>query len=92
MEISRPFKPIFVIPSVDAGASKDTAQTRSLKAGGHNGEALPLEKMQQALSAMPDVDTAKVAAIKLALQRGEISTDPVELASSMLAYHRGSDM
>jgi negative regulator of flagellin synthesis FlgM len=47
--------------------------------------------MHDALRAMPDIDLERVAAIKQALQRGEISTDPAELAGSMLAYHRGSD-
>ncbi len=32
---------------------------------------------------MPDIDLERVAAIKQALQRGEISTDPAELAGSM---------
>ena len=54
-------------------------------------ESLPLEQMHDALRAMPDIDLERVAAIKQALQRGEISTDPAELAGSMLAYHRGSD-
>jgi negative regulator of flagellin synthesis FlgM len=40
---------------------------------------------------MPEVDLERVAALKQALQRGELSSDPAELASSMLAYHRGND-
>lgn len=95
MEISRPFKPILIIPSAGTDASQNTKvqphQPQAATARGDS-EVLPLEQMQQALSVLPEVDTDKVAAIKLALQRGEISTDPAELASSMLAFHRGSDM
>jgi negative regulator of flagellin synthesis FlgM len=47
--------------------------------------------MHDALRAMPEIDLDRVAAIKQALQRGELSSDPAELAGSMLAYHRGSD-
>ena len=47
--------------------------------------------MHDALRAMPEVDMDRVAAIKQALQRGEISTDVGDLASSMLSFHRGND-
>jgi negative regulator of flagellin synthesis FlgM len=50
-----------------------------------------LEQLQAAMRELPDVDLDRVAAIKLALQRGEIVTDSAALASSMVTYHRGSE-
>ncbi|GAB6390377.1 flagellar biosynthesis anti-sigma factor FlgM [Stutzerimonas marianensis] len=88
MEISRHFKPAITASSetVRPTTARPAAQTAPRPA-----ESLPLEQMHDALRAMPDVDLDRVAAIKQALQRGEISTDVAELASSMLSYHRGSD-
>lgn len=90
MEISRHFKPASVTPTELSSArqapARPTAQPTARQA-----ESLPLEQMHEALRAMPEVDLDRVAAIKLALQRGQISTDLGELASSMLSYHRGND-
>lgn len=93
MKISSHFKPVLVIPS--AGAEASTAgkiQARTPQAGASRLQALPLEQMQQALREMPEVDLDKVAKLKQALQRGELETDPAQLANSMLAHHRGSDV
>jgi negative regulator of flagellin synthesis FlgM len=49
-----------------------------------------LEQLQEAMRSLPDVDLDKIAAIRLALQRGDISSDSAMLAGSILAYHRGS--
>ncbi|TLX59177.1 flagellar biosynthesis anti-sigma factor FlgM [Stutzerimonas nosocomialis] len=94
MEISRHFKPVLATPveasgksrAVEANAASSASQRPAVTA-----QDLPLEQLQAALRAMPDVDLDKVAAIKQALQRGEISTDPAALASSVMTYHSGSD-
>lgn len=93
MEISRHFKPASVTPTELSGARQNAprpaaAQPQTASRGTTN---LPLEQMHEALRAMPDVDLDRVAAIKQALQRGEIGTDAGELASSMLSYHLGHD-
>lgn len=51
-----------------------------------------LEQLQEALRSLPEIDLDKVAAIKQALQSGEIFSDSAALASSMLSYHSGSDV
>lgn len=93
MEINNHFKPVLITPTAGADATAASKiLPRSKQASARQAEALPLEQMQQALRAMPDVDLEKVAKLKQALQRGELATDPAALASSMLAYHRGSDV
>ena len=89
MEISRHFKPALT-PATEASSTRQPAASYNAAAV-RQPESLPLEQMHDALRAMPDIDLDRVAAIKQALQRGEISTDPAALAGSMLAYHRGSD-
>ena len=90
MEISRHLKPAPTPPS-DASPARHEQPRAALQSAARSVAILPLEQMQEALRAMPEVDLDRVAAIRLALQSGEISTDPGELATSMLAYHRGSD-
>jgi negative regulator of flagellin synthesis FlgM len=51
-----------------------------------------LDVLQDAMRSLPDVDMDKVAAAKNALLRGDLSTDIAGLASSILSYHRGSDV
>ncbi len=91
MEITRNLK---VVPSTPAEATGAAESNPTKKAGTHlaapkQDAELPLEQMQQSLRAMPDVDLDKVAALKKALQNGELSSDPTELAASMFEYHRG---
>ena len=90
MEISRHFKPASVTPT-ELPTARQVAARPAAQPAARQAESLPLEQMHEALRAMPEVDLDRVAAIKQALQRGEISTDVGELASSMLSYHRGND-
>jgi negative regulator of flagellin synthesis FlgM len=90
MEISRHLKPAPTTPS-DAAPARHEQPRTLLQPAARPAAALPLEQMQDALRAMPEVDLDRVAAIRLALQSGELSTDPGELAASIYAYHRGSD-
>jgi negative regulator of flagellin synthesis FlgM len=96
MEISRPFKPVLASvaeTSATAGTGKSGTGPAAPSPGRATpAENLPLEQLQQALRDLPEVDLEKVTAIKLALQRGEISVDSVQLAACILAYHRGSDV
>lgn len=92
MEISRHFKPSVNLPS-DAPAKVQSA--RSQQAGNTAapaaGDEPRLEQLQSALRSLPEVDLDKVAALKQALARGELNSDPQALAGSMLTYHSGSD-
>ncbi|MBC8648816.1 flagellar biosynthesis anti-sigma factor FlgM [Pseudomonas sp. MTM4] len=90
MEISRHFKPAIANPTETTPARPASVRPAAQSAA-RPAESLPLEQMHEALRAMPEIDLDRVAAIKQALQRGEISTDIGQLASSMLSYHRGND-
>ncbi|KJF92849.1 LfgM [Photobacterium angustum] len=50
-----------------------------------------LAQAQQPLSALPDVDMAKVEQIKSALNRGEINLDIEALSSAILQFHTGHE-
>ena len=50
-----------------------------------------LAQAQQPLSALPDVDMAKVEQIKNALNRGEINLDIEALSSAILQFHTGHE-
>jgi len=92
MEISRHYKPSLNLPS-DAPAKVQAArpQQGGIGSAPAGAEAPRLEQLQSALRELPEVDLDKVAALKQALARGELSSDPQALASSMLTYHSGSD-
>lgn len=93
MEISRQFKPAFNVQSEASTLSNAERPSPSAAASVPARSAAPsLEHLQESMRSLPDIDLDKVAAFKLALQRGDISTDSVALASSMLSYHSGSDV
>lgn len=48
----------------------------------------PLADAQHTLQAMPDVDMARVAEMKAALQKGELKVDVDALSGAMMAFHR----
>ncbi|MET0518967.1 MAG: flagellar biosynthesis anti-sigma factor FlgM [Burkholderiaceae bacterium] len=52
-------------------------------------ESSHLQPAQQALAAMPEIDQAKVDALREALSRGEISFDANRLASLIQRFHGG---
>ena len=95
MEISRNIKAGYSAPTEAAASTKTdtTTAVSSEKASAVSQKAEPrLEQLQEAMRALPEVDMDQVAAIKLALARGELSADVKVLAHSILAYHRSSDL
>lgn len=48
-----------------------------------------LQPLRATLRAMPEVDLEKVQALKAALARADIDTEPLALARAMLAHTRG---
>lgn len=93
MEISRQFKAGFSVQA-EASAQVNVERPGQAKAPAGalaNTAESNLEALQDAMRSLPDVDLDKIAAIKQALQRGEIVSDSVALAGSMLTYHSGSD-
>lgn len=94
MEISRQFKPAFNAQTEAPAAAprkSATAESASNAPAAQSVAQLPLEQLQQAIGSLPDIDLDRVAAIKLALQRGDIPLDNAALSRAMLAYHNGSD-
>jgi negative regulator of flagellin synthesis FlgM len=91
MEISRHLKSSLNLPS-DAPVQVQSARPQPSGNTRTAGSQEPrLEQLQDALRNLPDVDLDKVAQLKAALARGELSSDPAALAGSMLTYHSGSD-
>ena len=91
MEISRHLKPSLNLPT-DAPAQVQSARPQpGTNARASASQEPRLEQLQDALRSLPDVDLDKVAQLKAALARGELSSDPAALAGSMLTYHSGSD-
>jgi negative regulator of flagellin synthesis FlgM len=95
MEITNQLSPSYALPS-DAPAPAKLDAPKPTKA-----DASPVAKptearldvLQDAMRSLADVDMDKVAAAKQALLRGDIDTgDTASLASSILSYHRGSDV
>ena len=72
---------------VDGPASVSNANTSS--AGQPALQSAVLAPAMDALSALPDIDHAKVAAIRDALAKGEIRFDAGKLAGLITRYHGG---
>ena len=94
MEITRQLKTAFNAQTeAPAAAPRKSApaEAGSSAPAAQGNAQLPLEQLQEAIGQLPDIDLDRVAAIKLALQRGEIPLDNAALSRAMLAYHNGSD-
>jgi negative regulator of flagellin synthesis FlgM len=76
-EITRIEGPASVTPA--AGASAGGAEAT---------QSAALEPAMAALRAMPDVDQARVAALRAALAKGELPFDANKLAALIERYHR----
>jgi Anti-sigma-28 factor, FlgM. len=94
MEITNQLSPSYTLPSDAPAPAKLDAPTPT------KADASPVAKsaearldvLRDAMRSLPDVDMDKVTAAKQALLRGDINTDIAALASSILSYHRGSDV
>ena len=82
-------------PTTGVGATEAAAPAPSPAAGAATAaEATPLQAgtlapAQEALAAMPDIDSARVAAVRDALARGEIRFDAQRLAGLIERFHGG---
>jgi negative regulator of flagellin synthesis FlgM len=56
--------------------------------GAANLQSAVLQPAMAAMSEMPDIDHAKVSALKAALERGELPFNPTKLAALIERYHR----
>ncbi len=93
MEISRQYQVNFGVQAeVSAMVNVERCgEAKAQEGASANTAESNLEVLRDAMRSVADVDLEKVAAIKQALNCGEIVSDSVALAGSMLAYHGGSD-
>ncbi len=93
MEINRHLKPVPPLasdaPAAQVAKAPTPAETAPARAPRNDG--LPVERLQEALRSMPDVDMERIAEIRQALANGELDTSTQALAASILAFHRGHD-
>ncbi|WP_150301523.1 flagellar biosynthesis anti-sigma factor FlgM [Pseudomonas profundi] len=89
MDISRP-NTAGPRPVVDSSAQQvaERAPVASPASVNPPAAARP-DALRAALQALPDVDLDRVAALRQALQDGSLDTSPENLATDMLAFHRG---
>lgn len=82
------------------GKTSDTARTENpVSAGAQGAQAASAPKLQsavlhpaaEALRAMPEIDQAKVDALRDALARGEVPFNPVRLAALIERHHGRSE-
>lgn len=79
--------------SVPGSAMQNTikspaAESLKTSAAPASAPSAPISQAQQALRAMPDVDTQRVAELKTAIARGELAIDAESLARSMMDFYR----
>lgn len=72
-------------PGADAGAAPAAAANAAPL------ESAVLQPALTALQAQPDIDQAKVDALREALARGEMPFDPARLAGLVERFHRNRD-
>lgn len=74
-----------------APAARTVAAAASVVApdSGVGAQTALVQHAQAAVMAMPEVDDARVAEIKAALARGDISFDPQKLAQLIVRHHGG---
>ncbi len=74
-----------------SGVTKAAAPSASARSSAASNEALQSAALQpalKALDALPEIDQAKVAAIRDALAKGELPFDAGKLAALIESYHR----
>ena len=79
--------------TVAAPAGADTAPVDSAPVAPRASTVLQSSTLQPALAAMremPEIDEAKVAALRDALAKGELPFDPAKLAGLIERFHGGS--
>lgn len=89
--------PVAASTAATAGEGAQVSIAQQAPAGArvaqaHVGPQMALVQAARAeVAAMPEVDAARVAEIKAALERGEISFDPRKLAGLIVRHHGGHE-
>lgn len=77
-------------PSVQETSSAATAAAMPAASGSERQSAV-LQAARTALREMPEIDEAKIAAVRDALARGDIQFDASKLAGLISRYHGGRE-
>lgn len=73
-----------------APAAEIRTSTTSATTGTSTLQSAVLQPAVAAMRELPDIDHARVSALKTALERGELPFDPAKLAALIERYHRSS--
>ncbi|KAF7599960.1 MAG: flagellar biosynthesis anti-sigma factor FlgM [Candidatus Dactylopiibacterium carminicum] len=78
-------------PAVAQRTETEAAAPAATAAAGAatSAQSAGLQQAQASLAGLPEVDQAKVAALRDALARGELPFDPAKLAALIDRYHGG---
>lgn len=84
------------VPQTNFSQSKTQATTEaptrtSTTETAFNANTAALDKAQAELSAMPNVDMAKVEAVRNALAKGELGLDVKALSQAVMRFHTGHE-
>lgn len=79
------------VPTRADGAAAATEATTTAQAAVTELQSAVLQPALDAVREMPDIDQAKVNAIRDAIARGEISFNPARLAAVIERYHSGRE-
>lgn len=82
-----PTAPAPLAPAVSTPPASATAGTAAPASAGASPTAALLGTARAALQQMPEIDAAKVAQVREALERGEIRFDAGKLAQLIERYH-----
>ncbi len=74
-----------------ATSPAETASAQKVSESYVNANTAAIEKAQNELAKMPDVDLAKVQQVRLALARGEIGLDSKALSQAVMQFHTGHE-
>lgn len=72
-------------PAAASRSTREAASTALPAAGG--ADVRPLEQLQDALRALPEVDLDKVESLRKALRDGNLDSSASALANGILIYH-----
>ncbi|HEX3140595.1 MAG TPA: flagellar biosynthesis anti-sigma factor FlgM [Rhizobacter sp.] len=87
-----PFQPALSSPAVETAresAAPAAPAAPAVAPEASSGDSAVLRSAQAGLAKMEEIDTARVAEICAALERGEISFDPAKLAGLIERHHGG---
>lgn len=72
-------------------APVETPTPRKVSETAFQANTVAIERAQNEMESLPDVDMAKVEAVRNALSRGELGLDTQELSKAIMQFHTGHE-